>query len=417
MSNKRTNGEGSIYQRKDGRFGASATVTTLTGKRKRVHAYAKTAAEARRKLTLMLSREDSGILSPDSPWTVGRYLNYWIKEVVPVVNRPLTAERYETLVRRYLVPQLGSLPLATLGVRDVQVHLDTLTQQGVSPRVVQQVRTTLSSALTRAQREELVQRNVARLTLKPKWERKEITPWTVEQLTTFLNATEGHMWHGAFLMLANYGLRRGEVLGLGWEHIDFDAGVIRIRQQLQRVNGTLRLGDVKTSAGRRDLPLLPPIRAELLALRAKAPHSASHGPVEASSGLSSLVFRGKTGQPVDPHGLTRTFLRISKQVGLPRITVHHLRHTTATLLKNLGVPPRDAQLILGHSSVLTTQQLYQHGDLTAQRDALMGISEVLANQSGVDSATVPRSAATFGADSDSSCQNLLSHVASEVQYA
>jgi integrase len=92
---------------------------------------------------------------------------------------------------------------------------------------------------------------------------------------------------------------------------------------------------------------------------------------------NGLVFTTKTGRPIEPRNLVRSFHRICSGHGLRVIKVHHLRHTTATLLKNLGVPARDAQLILGHSRLAVTQEIYTHEDRQAQHDALAKLSDAL----------------------------------------
>jgi integrase len=92
---------------------------------------------------------------------------------------------------------------------------------------------------------------------------------------------------------------------------------------------------------------------------------------------TGLIFTTRTGRPVEPRNLVRSFHRICAAHGLRPIKVHHLRHTTATLLKNLGVPARDAQLILGHSHLAVTQEIYTHEDKQAQHDALTMISDAL----------------------------------------
>jgi integrase len=94
---------------------------------------------------------------------------------------------------------------------------------------------------------------------------------------------------------------------------------------------------------------------------------------------SGLVFTTRTGRPIEPRNLVRSFQRICSAHGLRVIKVHHLRHITATLLKNLGVPARDAQLILGHSRLAVTQEIYTHEDRQAQRNALTKISAALRN--------------------------------------
>jgi integrase len=92
---------------------------------------------------------------------------------------------------------------------------------------------------------------------------------------------------------------------------------------------------------------------------------------------TALVFLSSTGTPIDPKNFVRAFHEIRRAADVPHITVHHTRHTAATLLKNLGVPARDAQLILGHAHVTTTQQLYQHGDIQRQARALAQVERQL----------------------------------------
>ena len=101
---------------------------------------------------------------------------------------------------------------------------------------------------------------------------------------------------------------------------------------------------------------------------------------------NGLVFTTKTGRPVEPRNLVRSFHRICGGNQIRAIKVHHLRHTTATLLKNLGVPARDAQIILGHSRLAVTLEIYTHEDRQAQRDALGRISEALGHASELPAA-------------------------------
>lgn len=179
-----------------------------------------------------------------------------------------------------------------------------------------------------------------------------------------------------FVLLLLYGLRRGEALGLRWRDIDKDDGETRIRQQVHRSRGVLQLGPVKTAAGRRDLPLLP-LTAEALAIRTQAQEADRQVFGEAWKARYGLVFTTRTGRPVEPRDLVRSFRRICEHNKLRVIALHHLRHTTTTLLKNLGVPARDAQIILGHSRLAVTLEIYTHEDRQAQYDALKQISDAL----------------------------------------
>jgi integrase len=170
-------------------------------------------------------------------------------------------------------------------------------------------------------------------------------------------------------------MRRGEVLGLRWQDIDFDGKVIHVRQQIYRAGGELHIGPVKTRAGSRDLPLLGLARTALAARREAQESDRSRlGAAWADTGL---VFTTRTGRPVEPRNLVRSFARICEHGGVRRIRLHAIRHTTASLLKDLGVPARDAQAILGHSHISTTQQIYTHVDDAARRDAVNRLNTLL----------------------------------------
>lgn len=378
MASRAPRGSGTVYKRQDGRYEGAAYVLIPNGGKRRVRAYGSTRAEAHARLQVLLERSRKGIPAPERSWTVGRYLDYWMENVVPTKNRPRTVELYEGTIRRHIKPYLGTKYLTHLTVADVQQAINALLHAGHSARTVHKMRTVLSSALGRALREELVFRNVARLVELPSYERKEIQPWNAKQAIVFLDMARGHDWEPGYQLLILYGMRRGEVLGLRWGDIDFTNDSFHVRQQIQRIDGELRSGPVKTSAGRRTLPLLPTTR-DLLIRHAAANDIELDLDADPSttSYTDQLVLTSKTGQPVEPGNFARTFHLLSERAGLPRITVHHTRHTAATLLKNLGVPARDAQLILGHSNVTTTQQLYQHGDIDAQRDALRSVERAL----------------------------------------
>jgi integrase len=162
----------------------------------------------------------------------------------------------------------------------------------------------------------------------------------------------------AFLLLVLYGLRRGELLGLRWSDIDFDHNVIRIRQQVQRIRGQLIIGPTKTWASHRDLPLVGLPRIQLLRLKLETLAAADQDTLPEHD----LVFRTATGHPIEPRNIDRSFECLRKGAGLQHIRLHDLRRTTATFLNKLGVPARDTQLLLGHSRISITQEIYTNVD-------------------------------------------------------
>jgi integrase len=360
MARRNANGEGTIYRRKDGRYEGAVYVLTTDGNQKRVRVYGTSRAEVHEKLTNAKSKNQRGVPVVDKKWLLGDYLDYWLAEVVKPNRRGTTYDLYESNVRLYLKPHLGHLTFTRLSVPALQRFLNQRTVDGHSVRKVQTLRDILSAALTRAMREELVTRNVARLVEVRPFQRAEIHPWTPSEVSRFLDVAQSHKWYAAFLLIALYGLRRGEAIGLRWGDIDFERRELHIRQQVFRAGGEVQQGPVKTQAGRRDLPLLS-VAAEALVL---------HREEQSATGETDLVFTSSSGRPIEPYNFSRAFQFICARHKIRRIKLHHVRHTAATVLKNLGVPARDAQLILGHSNVAITQEIYQHDTMDSRRVAL-----------------------------------------------
>jgi integrase len=364
---RRPNGEGTIYRRKDGRWEGALFVATNTGTRKRLRFYGDSRDVVHRLLTEEQLKASRGIPVPEHGWKLDEYLDSWLEQLIRRTRRPATYALYEMVVRLYLKPGLGRRPVSRLSVPMVQSFLNSRLEAGDSVRKVQVMRTVLSSALTRAMREELVARNVAQLVTLPAWRRREVRAWSVDEAREFLRAAENHRLYPAFLLMLVYGLRRGEVLGLRWSDIDFAGGVIRIRQQVQRIGHELLVGPTKTSASRRDLPLVEIVTKTLVGLQQQAVGPRPPGDALQPNGL---VFTTSTGRPIEPRNLVRTFDSICQAAGIRRIRVHDLRRTAATLFNKLGVPARDAQLILGHSRISLTQEIYTDVDRESRAVAL-----------------------------------------------
>lgn len=389
MARKRAVGEGTICRRKDGRWEVALTCETTSGARKRIRKYASSRAEADGLLVELKGQVRGGIPVPDQAWKLADYLDYWLENVVRVAKRPATYELYEATVRLHLKPALGKHSLVRLSVPIVQRFLNDQSSSGkYSLRKVQIMRTVLSAALTRAMREQLLVHNVARLVELPQWQRTAaLEPWNVDEIKSFLAAASDHKLNAAFLLSVMYGLRRGEVLGLRWCDVDFEHDELHIRQQLQRLQQGLSIGPVKTAAGERDFHLVSTVREALFARReAQAADQARAGvDWHGKSEDEALVFTSSTGNPHEPKNYNRAFKQLCRAIGLREIRLHDLRHTQATLLKDLNVPVRDVQAILGHASPVTTQLIYEHVSLEASARALGSVEAILqADDSGSD---------------------------------
>jgi len=418
MAKKRAVGEGTIYRRQDGRYEVALRSLTTAGTYKRIRKYAQTRADADELLTELKRQVRQGVPVPDRTWRLDAYLEYWLRDVVLPNRRPATYERDEQAVRLYLAPGLGRVPLARLTVPKLQLFLNQQSAAGRSASTVRQIAKVLSAALTRAMKEELLTRNVAQLVDLPSYTSREIIPWTMEEARDFLDAARDDPLLPAFALALLYGLRRGELLGLRWQDVDFGAGIMRIRQQLQRRQGRLSVGPVKTKASARDLALKPVARTVLLTRQTVQERSrTAAGPVWAETTPNeALVFTTSTGTPIEPRNFDRSFHRICKQHGIRRIRVHDLRHTVATFMSVLQVSPKDAQFTLGHSQVSTTMGIYQHASVASSARAIESVegffADVVASDATSAASLPSRQVAKSSRQSEpSSTKNLLERLA------
>ncbi|WP_055590535.1 site-specific integrase [Peterkaempfera griseoplana] len=317
---------------------------------------------------MLQQQERKGVPVPDKTWKVGDFLVHWLAEIVKPNVRPTTYSKYETMVRLYLVPGLGTKRLNKLGSADVRTFLNDSLSAGVGRSTVAECLKVLRNALNRAMREELLLRNVAALVDMPKVTKKESIPWSADEAVVFLKRARSHRLNAAFVLALVLGLRRGELLGLRWVDLDLPGGVAHPRKQVQRETGAgLVLVDLKTETSKSALPL-PRLCIETLGERRRLQELEREmkGTAWQETGL---VFTSAAGGPVDPDGFSGTFERLVKRAGVRRVRLHDTRHTCGTLLAALDVHPRYAKEILRHSQITVTLDIYTHVTSASQRAA------------------------------------------------
>ncbi|SRR6266536_2421763 len=259
---KRANGEGTVYQRADGRWEGAGYVLAADGSSKRVRVYGATRKEAADKLAEKLADSHHGRpIVTDATITLGEYLSRWLTTVVVHRVRPTTYATYDTYVRKFLIPGLGHRPLGALTVAEVRAFLDNLQAvcqccaQGwdaardpahrrkdrrprccavgacchhtIKPATVRYIRAVLSSALAHAVREEVLHRNVASVVRLPTPRRSGHHPFTAGEARKYLYAAAFHRHGPLFELALRTGMRQGELLGLQWSDIDLAPGTCR----------------------------------------------------------------------------------------------------------------------------------------------------------------------------------------------
>ncbi|WP_030617107.1 site-specific integrase [Streptomyces sclerotialus] len=356
------NGAGSIWQRKDGRWEGRVYVPQPDGTRKRKTIYGVTWEDCDEKRQELVRRDRQGIPTPTRSAKLSEWLPYWLEEYIKPQRKRTTYAKYEMHVRLYLVPQLGTRRLETLSTANVRRMVSAVTEQA-SAATAKESHRVLRTALTAACREELITRNVAQLVPAP----RELRPWTLDESLAFLEAARPDPLYPAFVLAIALGLRRGEILGLHWQDVDFERRTLTVRRQLQRGTKELYVDTTKNRRARTvPLPLMcvAPLRWQRLrqaGQRAVAGTDWHDG---------DYVFTTRTGRPVEPRNLYRSFGRIAVAAGLPRVRLHDTRHGCASLLFAAGVAPRTVMEILGHSQIAVTMNVYTHVNDNHRREAM-----------------------------------------------
>lgn len=367
------NGAGSIWQRKDGRFEARVYVPQPDGTRKRKTVYGSTWEECDEKRQELVRRDRQGIPTPSRSAKLSEWLPYWLEEYIRPHRKRTTYAKYEMHVRLYLVPLLGTRRLESLTTVNVRRMLAEVTEKA-SAATVKESHKVLRTALTAACREELISRNVVQLVPAPRVDARELRPWTMDETLTFLEAARTDPLYPAFVLAVALGLRRGEILGLHWHDVDLDRRTLTVRTTLHRDSKALYLDSTKNRRSRViPIPLMcvAPIRWQRLrqAARRDAAGEKWHA--------SDLVFTTRTGRPIEPRNLYRSFLRIAETAGLPKVRLHDTRHGCASLLFAAGVAPRTVMEILGHSQIAVTMNIYTHVSDDTRREAMSHMDRLL----------------------------------------
>lgn len=402
---KNANNEGTIYQRRDGRWEGSAYVLTTDGTYKRRSVYGKTWDEAHEKLTKLKADSLSGLPVATSKMTVAEYLAYWLANVAKAKVRRTTFVNYESLVRNYVTPELGKKKLTRLTARDIRAFLSKTAatcqccaqrkdekrpahrqrccalgeccKKLPSDRTVRFLLVILRAALQHAVREDELPRNVARNVELGMGTRREIEPLTVQEGRQLLSAARGNRLWAAYELAVRIGLRRGELLGLRWSDMDLYDGVLTVRQALQRVGGELLIVAPKTQRSARRVALPAECVTALRAQRAQQVADRKAAGDAWKGTAHGLVFTTKNGTPIEPRNLNRSFEALSARAGVRRVRFHDLRHTCASLLHEQGADARMIMEILGHSSIRVTMDIYTFVRLDSQRSAFDRVGDAL----------------------------------------
>ena len=375
-SRRRGKGEGTVFYRED-RKQWVAQITLDDGTRKAY--YFKTEKEAIEKKTQLLYEMKQGILATGKQQKLRDYLEQWLEEVHRPTVRLSTYLNYRRNLDKHILPALGNIQVQKLTPQTVQAFYASKMNSGLKARTIHLFHAILHKALDNAVRWNLVSRNVCSVVSLPRLQKYEVHPLTPEQANALLEVARGKRLEAILTVALITGMRRGELLGLRWQDINFEQRSLQVQRSVSRLPGHGFIeSEPKTASGRRNITL-PPVLIEVL-----KQHRTHQKETRLKAGSTwveqDIVFCTRHGGFIDQSYLRQLFESLLKESGLPHIRFHDLRHSAATILLTLGIHPKVVQELLGHSTVSMTMDIYSHVLPSLQEDTMEKMGEVFKRQ-------------------------------------
>ncbi len=324
----------------------------------------------------ILSKMASGRYVAPSKITVGEYAHRWLDQRKNLAETTKATYRFEL---KRITDVLGPRPLLQLQPSEIAECYSQLLESGLSAKTVRNSHGVFHKALKDAVREGLVPRNAAEGVELPRPQRPETAAWTAAEVSEFLHHVSSHRLYAAWLLAVTTGMRRSELLGMRWQHVNLDAARVSAVDTLVEIENrpVLRIDETKTAGSRRTIAVDP---ATVDALRAHRSRQAEEKLLAGEAyDDQGLVFCDEIGRPVSPDWFTRTTKRLATEAGVPPLSPHAAgRHTWATLALESGVPAKVVAERLGHASVTTTLDRYSHVTEGMDRDAASTVASLIA---------------------------------------
>lgn len=384
-------GDGCIHKRKDGRWeGRYVIGRNEKGLPKTKNVLAKTKRECEEKLKAL--RDSIRGAEPERPkadMTFGAWMDRWYQTECKPAIRPKTQADYESRIYQHIIPELGHIPLTKLTPGDLQQFYIRLKQggrllrteeygPGLSDRMVKSCHVTCRVALDRAAAQGLILKNPALSCKAPTTHPKEMQVLTQEEMQRLLIQAKENDCYELLLLELSTGLRRGELLALRWDDLDFQTGALRVERQVQRVKGTLAVTQPKTKSSSRSIILPAPILEILKNYR---------------QGINfPWMFPSprKENSPLDPAAVRKKLAIVLERAGCKHVRFHDLRPTFATNALEHGMDIKTLSAVIGHVSSATTLNVYAHVTDEMRQSAAAKIDRAIAKVEPQQKSAIPK---------------------------
>ena len=319
------------------------------------------------KLKAALAAIDAGTYKAPCKMTVAQWLDIWVAEYLNSV-KPLTKHNYNKQVQKHLKPALGAARLETLDTHTIQRFYNSLIASGLSPKTVKNIHGILHCALQQAIACDYIYRNPADACKLPKVTKPEIKPLEPEEIARLLKEAEQDDYCNLFIVAMFTGMRQGELLGLAWECVDFQTGIITVKQQLQCKDGNYFLETPKSGKNRTILPA--PIVMDALRNQLHRQQKEQEQAGKMWDNQFNLVFTDALGKYLVRRTVVKHFKKISQRAGISDdARFHDLRHSFAVSSLYAGDDIKTVQANLGHATAQFTLDVYGHVTQKMRQDS------------------------------------------------
>jgi integrase len=339
--------------------------------------------DAEKLLRELLSQIDNQIFIKNNDTTVKEFIAEWLKIYIEPYKSPTTTHYYKVQLERYVYSAIGNKKLQELKTIDIQklynnlLIKSTMSNKPLSPKTIRNVHMNIRAALDKAVQQELLLKNPAKNIELPKCSKYRADVYNKDEIKKLFELIKGTDLELTIHILIFLGLRRGELIALRWQNINFEKKTANIIENAVNIRNEIIIKDPKSESGKREISI-----PDGLMLMMKKAYTEYCLRKNRNNSLDDFVITQENGLPYKPTSITnkiKRFLRNNPE--LKRIRMHDLRHTSATLMLQAGISPKVAQKRLGHADFSTTMDIYSHVLEEMEQEAADKLDEIFSEKS------------------------------------